>query len=162
MTRFFTFLQEYRIGILVFFLSLGGIALLVQWIAWIFGRGRFGIIAPPAGGRAQLRYLFAELTTKIINEFRHLLALIIVVIFAGALAYSLWKAGVTPTGPDMPSVIDNMKEALQAVTATLGGLVGSILGYYFGESSVAKTTETRTIPSPAPDQEPIQETPAPV
>ena len=161
MTRFFTFLQEYRIGILVFFFGLGGIALLVQWLAWILGKGRFGVTAPTTAGRAELRYLFAELTTKIINEFRHLLALIIVVIFAGALAYSLWKASSAQTGAGLPSEIDNMKEALQAVVATLGGLVGSILGYYFGESSVAKTSETRTIPAPAPDEAPIAETPPP-
>jgi hypothetical protein len=162
MTRLFSFLQEYRVGIWVFFLSLGGIALLVQWFAWIFGMGRFGKIIPAAEGRAGLRYIFSDLMVKIINEFRHLLALIVVVIFAGALSYSLWKAGTVPTGSDLPSTVDNLKEALQAVVATLGGLVGSIIGYYFGESSVAKVTETRIVPASTPDQEPIQETTPPV
>ena len=162
MTRLFAFLQDYRVGIWVFFLSLGGFALLIQWFAWIFAKGRFGQITPTSNGRAGLRYIFSDLTVKIINEFRHLLALIVVVIFAGALSYSLWKAATVPTGAGSPSTIDNLKEALQAVVATLGGLVGSIIGYYFGESSVAKVTETRTVSAATPDQEPIQEATPPV
>lgn len=162
MTRLFSFLQEYRIGIWVFFLSLGGIALLVQWFAWIFGKGRFGRVTAASNGRTGIGYIFSDFIVKIINEFRHLLALIVLVIFAGALTYSLWKAGTVPTGSGPPSTIDNLKEALQAVVATLGGLVGSIIGYYFGESSVAKVPETRTIPAPTPDEAPIQETNPPV
>lgn len=160
MTRLFTFLQEYRVGILVFFLSLGGIAGLVQWFAWIFALGRFGVPEPSSGGRPGIRYLFSEFTVKIINEFRHLLALIIVLIFTGALAYSLWKAA-SAQGSAGSTVIDNMKEALQGVVATLGGLVGSIVGYYFGESSV-RVPETRTVSPPTPDSQPIQETNPPL
>lgn len=154
MTTLFSFLQEYRAGIWVFLGILGAIALLVQWFAWIFAKGRFGVTKPPSNDRAGLRYIFSDLTVKIINEFRHLLALIVVVIFAGALTYSLWKAG-SMAASDSTSVIDNLKEALQAVVATLGGLVGSIIGYYFGESSVAKAAEPRP-PSLPPDSEPIK------
>jgi hypothetical protein len=35
--------------------------------------------------------------------------------------------------------VEDLADGLQAVMATLGGLVGSIVGYYFGESA-AKTS----------------------
>lgn len=157
--RFFTFLQTYRSGILFLLVCLASIAFLVQWFAWMFARGRFRKPDTLAGtgtgsgtSRAELRYIFSEATVKIINDFRHLLALVIVLIFGIALLYSLIRAA-TLTG-DGTSTVNNMKEALQAVVATLGGLVGSIIGYYFGESSVAKTSEPRP-PTPPPDAEPI-------
>jgi len=161
--RFFTFFQTYRSGILFFLFCLGALAFLVQWFAWIFGWGRFGKnsaliggtgAGTGSGGNTNLRYLFSGAIVKIINDFRHLLALIVVLIFAIALGYSLWKAAAAPaTGEN--SVISNMKEALQAVVATLGGLVGSIIGYYFGESSSVKPTETK-IQTPPPDNAPIK------
>lgn len=114
----------------------------MQWIVWILGRGRFGKPPSPAG-RAELRFIFSEAAVKIINDFRHLLALVIVLIFAFALGYSLIKAASIATNPSSPTTIENMKEALQAVVATLGGLVGSIIGYYFGESTVAKSPEPK-------------------
>jgi hypothetical protein len=160
MSRFFTYLQSYRSGILFFLFCLAAVALLVQWFSWIFGIGRFAI--PSSGdqriagsGKAELRYIFSEATVKIINDFRHLLALLIVLIFAFALGYSLIKSASVQTNANTPSVIDNMKEALQGVVATLGGLVGSIIGYYFGESSVTKAAEPRP-PTPAPDATPIK------
>lgn len=139
------------------FFVLASIVFLVQWFAWILAVGRFAATtsATGSGGRAELRYIFSEATVKIINDFRHLLALIVVLIFAIALGYSLWKAASVETSADSPSVVDNMKEALQAVVATLGGLVGSIIGYYFGESSVVKAAEPRP-PTPPPDTEPIK------
>lgn len=164
MDKFFTWLQTYRTAILFLLLILASIALLVQWFAWIFGKGRFvrrvNGTGTGTGGRAELRYIFSEATVKIINDFRHLLALIIVLIFAFALGYSLIKAASVETNANSPSVIDNMKEALQAVVATLGGLVGSIIGYYFGESSVVKASEPRP-PTPAPDANPITPVPPP-
>src|SRR5712691_4869098 len=152
MDRLFTFLQTYRSGILLLLFGLASIALLVQWFAWILGKGRFGKDA--VSGSKAVTFIFSDAIVKIINEFRHLLALLIVVIFAFALGYSLIKAASLPTGTGTPSVIDNMKEALQAVVATLGGLVGSIIGYYFGESSTAKPPDTRP-QTPAPDASPI-------
>ncbi len=169
MDRFFTFLQTYWIGVLFLLFCL---AFLVQWFAWIFGIGRFSKAGrgttdtdPSTGkgtgqgtgtgtgigtSRAELRYIFSEATVKIINDFRHLLALVIVLIFAFALGFSLIKAASIPS-TGTPSVIDNMKEALQVVVATLGGLVGSIIGYYFGESK-APQPSTQT---PPPDTKPI-------
>jgi len=106
-------------------------------LLWAFGVGRFRrpLNAPHT---AALRYLITEALTKIINDFRHLLALILVLIFGGALGYSLFEAG-----PNLA----NIKEALQSVSASLGGLIGSIIGYYFGESkgraeAMARSTAT--------------------
>lgn len=114
-------------GILVVFLVLAGLALLLQWVLWMFKRGRFSRVGsdtakpPPA-----LRYVFSEGLVKIIDDFRHFLALIIMLIFAGIIVYAMVKADTHAMRMD----------ALKGVVAVLGGLVGSIIGYYFGESSV--------------------------
>lgn len=84
-------------------------------------------------------FVLTEAAVKIINEFRHLLALLVLVIFGFALSFSLIKAGSLTTG----DLVMNMKGALEGVVATLGGLVGSIIGYYFGESSTSKPVEAK-------------------
>lgn len=164
MTQFFNFLQDYRRGILVFFFSLAGIAAIVQWFAWIFGKGRFG--RATSSENKTVSFIVTEASVKIINDFRHLLALIVVLIFAFALSYSLIRSASLPTGADSISAIDNMKEALQAVVASLGGLVGSIIGYYFGESSVSRAAEqvqqnNPPAVGPTPDSAPIVDAPEP-
>jgi Mn2+/Fe2+ NRAMP family transporter len=120
--------------------------------------GRFGRTPAPSA-RAELRFIFSEAAVKIINDFRHLLALIIVLIFAFALGYSLIKAASAVTNATSPTMIDNMKEALQAVVATLGGLVGSIIGYYFGESSVVKSPDSKPADTGLGKSAPVQEPP---
>jgi len=78
-------------------------------------------------------------------------------VFTFALAYSLIRAATLPPDPNGGSVITNMKEALQAVVATLGCLVGSIIGYYFGESSLLKSSNTGSeagTSKPAPEIQP--------
>jgi type IV secretory pathway VirB2 component (pilin) len=122
----FDWILTNRAGIVL----LGQIALCLAVLAivacWTFGWGRFRRDASANRPKSEnLRYLITAALTKIINDFRHLLALILVVIFGCALVYTLVQAG-----SDMAQI----KEALQAVTSTLGGLVGSIIGYYFGES----------------------------
>ena len=166
MDRFFTFLQNHRSGILLFLFVMLILVFLIQWLTWIFAKGRFklperlkttgtgsGSGTGTGGGdgpNRTARFVFTEAATKIINEFRHLLALLLLVIFSFALAYSLIKAGSLTTG----DAVNNMKGALEGVVATLGGLVGSIMGYYFGESSVVKTeTKTATDTSGTPVQE---------
>jgi hypothetical protein len=160
LSRLFTFLETYRSGILFLLFCLASVAFLVQWFAWIFGKGRFSKAGTPTGADTDsgsvkpLRFFIAEAAVKIINDFRHLLALVLVLIFAFALGYSLIKAASVMTGANAPSVVENMKNALQAVMATLGGLVGSIIGYYFGESSVTKTVQ-QAAQLPNPDTSPI-------
>lgn len=146
---FFQFLADNRTGILVFFLGLFALAMLFQWFAWIFGLGRFRRKKEEADAttaRTQsLRYIITDLFVKIITEFRHLLALIIITMFALALARAMYVAGTN---------IDQVKEAMQVVVATLGGLVGSIIGYYFGESTVARSQETPAAAQEAEQGEP--------
>jgi hypothetical protein len=136
MAQFLEFLARQRMGIAVLFGSLLLLIFLIQWLAWVFAWGRFEkTLAKPGEQTSQLRFVIASLFVKIIDEFRHLLALLVVLIFAGTLAAVLVWA----------PYFSNVKEGLQAVVASLGGLVGSILGYYFGES------KARNLPAPPSD-----------
>lgn len=154
MEDFLSFIEMHLLAILTI---LGCLVLLlgsVQWVAWIFSLGRFGKQVNPTEKAQYVRYLVADGLVKIINDFRHLLALLIVLIFGFALAYSLWRAG---------SNIDSIKEVLQAVAATLGGLVGSIIGYYFGESagrrSVSNGVPVAAVSQNGNEMQLVQETP---
>jgi hypothetical protein len=141
-SAFFRSLEANRDGILVLLLILFVLGVLVHWIAWITASGRFKPPETPlVTPRQNLRYLVAEVGAKIIDEFRHLLALIIVVIFALALAFVLIQARLS---------IEGMKEGLQSVVATLGGLVGSLIGYYFGEASGERTASAPSPPGAPP------------
>jgi hypothetical protein len=133
MTGLLDFLSDHRGGILMLLLCLLSLVLFIQWMAWIFSKGRFGTtrVRPQ---QQNLRFVFSEAAVKLINDFRHLLALVIVLIFALALGYAMIQGRES---------IATMKEALQSVVATLGGLVGSIIGYYFGESTVTKGQGTQ-------------------
>ena len=152
MDGMFSFLAQNRTGILVLFLSLAGLAFIIQWFAWIFNLGRFKrkdrAITTDEARSTSLRFVFADLLVKIINDFRHLLALIVVLIFAIALGVAMYIGGGS---------IDDFAKATQAVVATLGGLVGSIIGYYFGESTVTKQQQDSTSTATTTEQE--QETP---
>lgn len=128
MSRFFQFLASQWQGIFVFVLLLLTAVLLVQWIAWVFSLGRFA--GPRPARRDTLRYVFADLVVKIIDDFRHLLALVIVVIFALALTYTLVLASY-----ERVNRLAAASDALQAVVSSLGGLIGAIIGYYFGEKA---------------------------
>lgn len=92
--------------------------------------------------------MFGELLTKIIYEFRHLLALLIVVLFAVALFAAMWPGM-------MKGDVALIKDGLQAVAAALGGLIGSIIGYYFGESAASKAPRLggSGVPAPAAEQQ---------
>ncbi len=79
--------------------------------------------------------VFSIFISKIINQFRHLLALVVVLIFAIALIVAMCMA----------HDITELSDTLQAVMATLGGLVGSIIGYYFGESKGESSGEQETV-----------------
>lgn len=149
-----TFLADHRLGIWVLLIGLGALGLVTQWFCWIFKLGRFrsetGI-----GSRQPntLRFVTAEFFVRLINDFRHLLALVMVFMFALALFGAMLPGFLQRD-------ISMIKDGLQAVAAALAGLIGSIIGYYFGESAAAKKEqEPRT--SIDSSQPPVQGAPAP-
>ena len=75
-----------------------------------------------------IRYVLADFFVKIINDFRHLLALVLVLLFGLAVFAAMWPGM-------MKQDVNLIKDGLQGVAAALGGLIGSIIGYYFGESA---------------------------
>ncbi|MGH7175781.1 MAG: hypothetical protein ACREJC_00245, partial [Tepidisphaeraceae bacterium] len=106
MGQFFDFFAVHRQGILVFGLLILVVGVIVQWLAWIFAQGRFQK-RDQTTGRQTLRFVFADLLVKIIDDFRHLLALVVVVIFALALVYSFVLVAYEQTGR-----LDAMAKAL--------------------------------------------------
>ena len=143
MEEFFTFLETHQVGILTLIAILVAVVLLTQWLAWIFSVGRFGA-KNPTPGDLSLRYIVSQFLVNVIDDFRHLLALIIVIIFALVLGYAIIQAG---------NDLDKITAALQAVVATLGAIIGSILGYYFGESAATKSLVQDQVPTPAGEPE---------
>jgi multidrug transporter EmrE-like cation transporter len=146
MESFFKFIEANYTGILLLFVGALFLVLMVHWIAWIFGLGRFKVINNQGSREGGLFYILGDLLVKIINDFRHLLALILVLIFAISLAYAFYFA----------DNLENLSSSLQAVMSTLGTLVGSIVGYYFGESAVKKANREREEPKELANP-PIQE-----
>jgi hypothetical protein len=119
-----------------------GAMIMLHWGLWLFARGRF---KETTDTRKPIRDLVADFLVKLINDFRHLLALAIVGIFGGTLAAVLCLA----------RDFTNVKDGLQVVAATMGGLVGSIIGYYFGESAGKKVPEA-TVHEELPTSPPTQ------
>ena len=128
MESFLSLISDYWLAVILFFASLFSLMILFTWLAWLFSWGRFGQVDLARPYRT-LRFIIGDLIVKIIYEFRHLLALIITTIFAFALVYAMVHA--TATNGDMSN-------AIQGVVASLGGLIGSIIGYYFGESAASR------------------------
>ena len=95
----------------------------------MLGLGRFA--RKGVADTSKVRFVVADFFVKIINDFRHLLALLIVLLFALALFTAMWP-GISK------QEVGLIKDGLQAVAAALGGLVGSIIGYYFGESTASR------------------------
>ena len=144
MSTFFNFLSENSGGIFILFFIIVAAALLTQWFSWIFGRGRFNptytqnVTAAETGTRPnmRLRHVLSQIIVDIINDFRHVLALVIVVIFAFSMAVVMYMTREST---------DEMLQAIQVVAASLGGLVGSIIGYYFGESRLQRVGQAEDI-----------------
>ncbi len=144
MTNFFAFLDQNRGGITVLGLCVVFIVLIVQWLLWIFNAGRFKK-PERAGSRAgAAQFVFGEFLAKVISDFRNLLAVLIVLVFALSLTYAMLQSQTQ----------DELFAALQAVMSTVGVLVGSIVGYYFGESAVKGSAPAS--PPVASAQNPMQ------
>ena len=122
MEPFLNFLAEYRTGIFILFAIVAFIVFLIQWLAWIFKWGRFkDTQAKSRQGYTTRDVVFNYLAT-LASDFKFVLATLIFGIFAVVLIFAL------NTQSDFAS-------ALQAVMSTLGGLVGTIVGYFFGEKA---------------------------
>ena len=94
--------------------------------------------------------MIVEFFAGIVNDFRHLLAIALTLVFAGAIVAVFLIAHQNRYS------IEIFKEGLQIVVATLGGLIGSVVGYYFGESAASRTRENQTgITSDNREEEPI-------
>jgi hypothetical protein len=156
------FFAEHRAGVGVLLASGFAATLLLQWVCWIAGWGRFTRSAP-GPGRQELRVVVTDFFVKIIDDFRHLLALIVVVVFVVVLVIVLWPGM-------MGGNVASLEQGLKSVVASLGGLIATILGYYFGESAGARrasreappvTEQMAVMPPPAPAPPEIKLAPAP-
>ena len=149
MTELLAALELHRVGIFVAFAMLAGACVVIQWIFWIAGWGRFNperaaqrnIAAP---NRAPIRFTLTDFMTMLVNDFRHLLALVVVLLFAVMMVFAVWPG---LANADAAQVADGV----QTVTAAMGGLLGSIIGYYFG-AMAAKKPEPGKPPAPAGEQ----------
>lgn len=132
-----------RIGSIVLFviLALFGVTLLVQWWMWLAGAGRFKASRPRDGDREPVARMFAGAFIKIVDDFRHFLALMLLAVFFLTL-FLVVLIGWHRSAGDR--TIEAVTDGIQLVVAALGGLVGSIVGYYYGESAVRRNAESPT------------------
>jgi hypothetical protein len=145
------YISTHRGGIVMLLVMAFGVVGIVQWLAWIFRRGRFALDdSDPRDSATKLGVAVADFFVKLINDFRHLLALVIVSVFGLALAGAMYP-GLRHWN------VDEIGKGVQAVAAALGGLIGSIVGYYFGESAATQRAAT----APAKDVTPVQTPPVP-
>ncbi len=142
----FDYLVTNKEGIAIALFVLFILMIFIQWFCWTTGIGRFKNITK-RDERSALRYVIADMLAKIINDFRHLLALVLVLIFAASLAYAMINAG---------DAQGSISDALQSVTSTLGGLLGAIIGYYFGESAAKQKVVEK--PSSIDGSDQVQDT----
>ncbi len=131
-----------------------GVAFLIamQWFCWIFQFGRFktrnNTPAVPEDKNQNIRYVIANFFVNIINDFRHLLALVIVLVFAITLFVVLYKNSASELGA-----------AMQSVSSTFGGLIGAIIGFYFGEKTAVREDKRSDNSETADQAEAQQEEP---
>src|SRR5262245_27602996 len=79
-----SFLENHFSGVLLLLILICFVLFFIQWILWLFGVGRYKEKKP--GGFFRI---FGDLTKKIITDFRHFFALLLVLVFIGALIYAL-------------------------------------------------------------------------
>lgn len=136
MTELLQTLEQNWRGALLLILLIIVFAAFVRWLFWLMGWGRF---APRSGGRSDQAgiwsYFGTKFVAKTVSEFRHLLALLIFLLFSVAVVLAMLPGLL---GLD----VGRMTDGLQGVAASLGGLIGSIIGYYFGEQVGASASRS--------------------
>ncbi len=144
---FFGFFEQHSTGVLLFLVVLFCLVLMIGWLARIFGIGQYSKrYSASLGARERLGFVIARFFANIIDDFRHFLALMLVIIFTVLIIYSMAAAG---------SFEEKMK-ALQLVIASIGTLLGSIIGYYFGESAANKANNNASLEN-NPDNIPVEQ-----
>ncbi len=158
MDAFFNFLSGHFLGILMLILIVLTINLSVNWYAKIFKWGKYKSPSPEIS-QENIGYVVAKFFANIIDDFRHFLALFLVIIFFSLLIFSMSQAETDA------AIFGQKKEMLQLVLASLGGLLGSIIGYYFGESAASNKqiiqNQNNLPPGPPPSSADIQPIPTP-
>ncbi len=145
---FFGFFEQHSMGVLLFLVVLFCVVLMIAWLARIFGIGQYSRrYSSSLGTRERLGFVIARFFANIIDDFRHFLALVLVVIFTILIIYSMAAAG---------SFEEKMK-ALQLVIASIGTLLGSIIGYYFGESAANKINNSQASVENNQDNIPVEQ-----
>ncbi len=140
MDDFFYFLEAHVNGVLVLILLLLVFILCLRWMAQIFGWGRFKSVSSTGKQDHSISYIITQIFVNIINDFKHFLALIIVLLFVTLSIFAVTSS----------DVYQEKIDALQLVIASLGGLLGSIIGYYYGESA-ARSTQSNVTPKGNPE-----------
>jgi hypothetical protein len=145
--------QQWR-GALILVLFLLVLMYVVGKLFWLMGWGRFAKRASSQADTSTWSFFTTQFIAKTVLEFRHLLALLIFLLFAVSVILA-----VTPGLYSMD--VEKMTEGLEGVAAALGGLVGSIIGYYFGEQVASATNRTPTVEQAESRGEAIQGEAAP-
>jgi len=126
---FLIFIECHYGAILLLILMMFSIVLVINWLARIFTWGMFKTRRFDYSNQSNFTYILSRFLVNLIDDFKHLLALVVVIIFTSLIIYSMAST----------NDFDKKMEALQLVIASLGGLLGSIIGYYFGESAGRKS-----------------------
>jgi hypothetical protein len=132
MNDFLTILEQHWLGVMMLILLLLVLMFLIREFFRLMGWGRYARSArgaqanPAAGDSTDWSFYTTTFIAKTISEFRHLLALLIFLLFAGSVILAILPGLIALN-------VEQMSEGLEGVAAALGGLVGSIIGYYFGE-----------------------------
>jgi hypothetical protein len=83
----------------------------VTWCFWVLGRGRFSR-PRPTDDRSTIAYYIGTFVGQIITEFRHFLALMVVMLFAVTMATVIFLGR---------HHFEDVKTGVQVVAASLGG-----------------------------------------
>ncbi|GEM_PF-3090435 len=127
---FFGFFEQHSKGVLLFLLTVFFLIWMISWLVKILRPVRkANAYGSSMGSRERLGFVIARFFANIIDDFRHFLALTLVIIFTILIVYSMATAGT----------FEEKMKALQLVIASIGTLLGSIIGYYFGESAASKS-----------------------
>jgi membrane protein DedA with SNARE-associated domain len=133
MEAFFTFLETHSTGVMLLILLLVTFVVIIRWLFQIFAIGKYSNRKVDREQDTSITYIITRSLVNIVDDFRHFLALLIVILFVILIIASMWAGR---------GDFDNVMEAMQLVIASLGGLLGSIIGYYYGESAARSKDKT--------------------